>query len=161
MIAQNDALKAATAILREAAAELEGKVRRLHGILPEPLQVKINPLYQRMPADSSNTKVTLPERYQNILGILHEVNKLNGEITLTTEVRPLADGKPAEVKTVYVGLGQAYFVSPQGEAGIGRPGESGWQWQLANRLAGEVAETISVLQGKGTPKFIPLPVTIQ
>jgi DNA repair exonuclease SbcCD ATPase subunit len=161
LVAQDAALKVAAAALREAAADLEAKVRQLYQIVPEPLQAKINPLYQRMPDDPMNTKVTLAERFQNILGILNEVNKLNGEITLATEVRALADGKPAEVKTVYVGLAQAYYVSPQGEAGIGRPGQAGWQWEPSNGLAAEVAETISIMQGKGTPRFIPLPVTIQ
>ena len=42
---------------------------------------------------------------------------------MVTEVRTLSDGKPAEVRTVYVGLAQAYFVSPKGDAGIGRPGD--------------------------------------
>lgn len=161
LLSQNAALKEASAVLRVAAADLDGKVKQLYQVIPESLQTKINPLYQRIPADPANTKVTLAERYQNILGILNEVNKLNGEITVATEVRQLADGKPAEVKTLYVGLAQAYYVSPQGEAGVGVPDGKGWHWQTADRLAGHVSESISVLQGKGTPKFIPLPVKIQ
>src|ERR1043166_3721217 len=161
LLAQSDTLKAATTSLGQSVAELETKLRRLFQVVPEPIQVKLNPLYQRMPTDPNNTKVTLPERYQSILGILNEINKLNGEITLATEIRPLADAKPAEVKTLYVGLGQAYFLSPKGEAGVGRPSDAGWKWESANRSASDIAEAISVLQGKGTPKFISLPVHIQ
>jgi len=114
-----------------------------------------------MPAPGATSKVTVAERLQNVLGILNEMNKLNGEITVASEIRPLSDGKPSEVKTVYVGLGQAYFVSAGGEAGIGRPSQSGWIWQPANELSAQITTVLEILQNKSGPKFVPLPVTIQ
>lgn len=161
LIAQGEAIQAATDLLRQNLRDLEGKVRHLYSLLPEPLQAKVNLLYQRMPADPDQTRVSLVERFQNVLGILNEVNKLNGEITLATEVRSLGDGKPAEVKTLYVGLGQAYYLSARGEAGVGRPGTDGWHWEPANAFAQNVSDAIDILQNKGTPRFVPLPVRIQ
>jgi hypothetical protein len=161
LVAQNETLKAAAAAMGQVVSELEAKLRRLFKILPEPIQLKLNPLYQRIPADPTTTKVTLAERFQNILGILNEANKLNGEITLATEVRSLADGRPAEVKTLYVGLCQAYFLSAKGEAGVGQPSADGWRWKSANHIAPDVSEAMNILANKASPRFVPLPVTIQ
>jgi hypothetical protein len=52
-------------------------------------------------------------------------------------------------------------LSARGEAGVGRPGEAGWEWTAANHLAQDVADVIEILENKGKPKFVALPVTIQ
>lgn len=140
---------------------LEAKVRTLFKVLPEATREKVDPLYRRMPEDGASTKVSLAERYQNVLGILNEINRIGNEITLATEIRPLSDGKPSEVKTVYIGLAQAYFVSARGEAGVGFPGTDGWQWTPNNELAPQIAQVIQVLENKTKPQFVPLPATIR
>ena len=141
-------------------SEFEAAVRGIHQLLPPPVQEKIQPLFQRIPQDPSVTKVSVAERFQNVLGILNEVNKANGDITLATEVRTLSDGKPSEVKTVYLGLGQAYYLSVKGEAGVGRPTPEGWVWTPRNELASRILEVVEQLEGKAQPKFVPLPVKI-
>lgn len=140
---------------------LEGRVRALHPGLPPFVLERIDPLYRRMPEPGQPSKASVAERFQNVLGILNEIHKSNSEITVATEVRALSDGKPSEVRTVYVGLGQAYYVSARGEAGVGRPGADGWDWQPADELAGNILQVIDVLQAKGKPAFIPLPVQVQ
>jgi hypothetical protein len=147
--------------LTDMAVGLEEDVRRVYPLLPTAMQEKIGPLYRRMPEPGAVSKVAPAERFQNVVGILNEIQKANSEITLLTEIRALSDGKPSEVKTVYLGLGQAYFLSAGGEAGIGRPTATGWEWQAANELAPLIHETIEILENKGKPKFIPLPVSIQ
>jgi hypothetical protein len=147
--------------LLDTASSLEADVKRLHELLPPAVQEKVAPLLRRIPEDPKTARVSAGERFQNVVGILNEIHKANGEISLVTEIRPLSDGKPSEVRTVYVGLGQAYFLSAQGEAGIGRPTADGWKWQAANELAQSVSDVIEILENKGKPKFVPLPVTVQ
>lgn len=149
------------AMLARRIAELESEVRRLYAVLPETTREKVDPLYRRMPEDPATTRVSLAERMQNVLGILNEINRIGSEITLATEIRPLSDGKPSEVKTVYVGLAQAYFVSARGEAGVGVPGADGWQWTPRNELAPQIAQVIQVLENKAKPQFVSLPATIR
>lgn len=161
LFAEDRALQEAATGLQELAGELEGELRQLFERLPEPVRAKLSPLYSRIPANPAHTNVSLAERFQNLVGILNEVGKANNEITMATEVRTLADGRPTEVRTVYVGLAQAYFVSASGEAGIGRPGQSGWQWETASGLAPQILQVVEVLQNKATPKFVPLPVKVQ
>ena len=76
-----------------------------------------------------------------MLGILNEVNKANSEMTVVYEVRALPDGTNAEVQCIYVGLAQAYYISPRGEAGIGRPSEDGWKWAPAPEAAAMAARS--------------------
>jgi hypothetical protein len=160
-VAENESLQRAGSDLATWVACLEGGLRTLQSRLPEPLLQKVKPLFDRMPANSGTTNVSLAERYQNVVGILNEVSKFNNDITMVTEVRTLSDGKPAEVRTVYVGLAQAYFVSPKGDAGIGRPGESGWSWTNAREIAPQIEQVVEVLQNKAKPSFVSLPVKVQ
>ena len=161
LLAQQETLKTASVRLEAAAARMESQVRRLLGQLPDPVKAKVGPLSARIPADPTNTSISVAERFQNIIGILNEVNKAISEITVTSEVHTLNNGSPAEVRVVYVGLGQAYFVSAGGEAGIGVPSAEGWQWKTANEVAPQIVAAIEVLQSKAAPKFIALPVRIQ
>lgn len=160
-VAENERLQRAGADLASRVGDLEAGLRTLEARLPEPLMQKLKPLYDRMPADPRTTSVSLAERYQNVAGILNEAGKFNNDITMVTEVRTLGDGKPAEVRTVYVGLAQAYFVSPKGDAGVGRPAASGWEWKADPKIAQQVEQVVEVLQNKAKPQFVSLPVNLQ
>ena len=161
LMAQNSVLEDVGAQLTEAVTRMEGEVKWLFTWLPEPIQTKLQPLHQRIPSDPTNTRVSVAERFQNVLGILNELNKANNEIAVSYEVHTLDDGKPSEVKAIYVGLAQAYYVSSGGEAGIGRPTQEGWKWEGTSAIADDVLTALEILQGKQTPAFVPLPVKVQ
>ena len=162
LVAESDQLKAVTAQLSDAVATMEGQVRQLAKLMPEPVNAKLLPLMQRMPADPTNTRVSTAERFQNVLGILNELNKANSEISVSYEIRTLADGSSSEVQVFYVGLAQAYYISPRGLAGIGRPTEDGWKWESASAAtSSQITQALEIIQGKQTPSFVPLPITIK
>ncbi|MCC6407561.1 MAG: DUF3450 family protein [Planctomycetes bacterium] len=156
-----DHLKSIANELGVRVAALEEAARRLLASAPEPVQVRLLPLAQRMPDESTKAKVSIAERYQNVIGILNELNKANNELTVSYEIRNLSDGKPAEVRVIYVGLAQAYYVSAGGEAGIGRPSAEGWHWEPSKTIADDVLVALEILQNKHTPAFVPLPARIQ
>ena len=158
---ENDQLKAVGLQLGTAVGGMEAEVRRLFWSLPEPVKTKLQPLHQRIPEDPATTRISAAERFQNVLGILNEINKANNELTVNYEVRNLADGRSVEVRSLYVGLAQAYYVSSSGEAGIGRPGPEGWQWDPSKSVAGETLRALEIIEGKQTPAFVPLPVKLQ
>jgi len=161
LLAENATLKAADAQLSTAVAAIETDVKKLIPALPAPLQTKVQPLQQRMPSDTTTVRVSTAERLQNVLVILNEVHKANSEVTVNYEVQTLADGRRSEVQAIYVGLGQAYYVNSNGDAGIGRPSPEGWKWQPYPGAAREVAMALEIIQGKQSPAFVPLPVRIQ
>ena len=161
LVAENDALKASGTQLGEAVTLMEGQLRKLMKQMPEPVATKLTPLIQRIPADPSNTRVTVAERFQNVLAVLSELNKANSELAISYEIRKFADGSSGEVQVIYLGLAQAYYISPRGDAGIGRPGEDGWTWTPAPEAASAILSTLEIIQGKESPAFVPLPITIK
>jgi flagellar motility protein MotE (MotC chaperone) len=159
--AESAKLEALGAQLAEAVTQLEGELRRLRPSLPEPVQAKIQQLYERMPADEAAlARVSVAERFQNVLGILTEITKASSDITVNFEVRTLSDGKPSEVRALYVGLTSAYYVNANGEAGIGAPSESGWKWEPSKAIADDLLTAFDILAAKHSPAFVPLPVKL-
>lgn len=161
LVKENDQLKALAGQLDGAARSMESQVRGLSTAMPEGVLTKLQPLLARIPADGATARVSTAERFQNVLGILGEMNRANSEISVAYEIRKLADGSSSEVQVVYVGLAQAYYISPTGEAGVGIPGPDGWQWKPLPEAADEILFALEVIQGKHSPAFVPLPVTIQ
>ncbi|MBU6152596.1 MAG: DUF3450 family protein, partial [Chloroflexi bacterium] len=102
---KRDALAAQNAQLKEVGAQLvatvikmEEQVQKLARLAPEGVATKLQPLLQRIPSDVSSVRVSAAERFQNVLGILNELNKANSEITIAYEIRQLADGSSSEVQ---------------------------------------------------------------
>lgn len=152
--------------LEVLVVRLEAGLRSLLPRLPEPLRKRIEPLAQRLPGDEADrgtaAKRSLAERFQNVVGILNETNKFDREITLTSEVRTLSDGSAAEVTTMYVGLGQAYWVGANGKlAGVGVPGTEGWQWRLVPESASSIANAVAIVKNERVAAFVQLPVEIR
>lgn len=161
LLGEKQALEQANAQLGERVAGLEAKLHRIAARLPEHLKTKLQPLIQRVPVDPAAAKISVTERYQNVLGIMNEINKANNEIAVINEVHTMADGKPAEVKAIYVGLGQAYFISARGEAGMGHPTDAGWTWEAVPGSAKDILTALEIIEGKHIPGFVPLPVKVQ
>jgi FtsZ-binding cell division protein ZapB len=160
LVKENDALKNASSTLVNRISSLERGVLNLLPTLPDPVQERIKPLSQRIPR-SQETDLSLSERYQNVIGIVNELNKGANEITVVSEVRELPDGSSAEVQALYIGYARAYYCTNKGDiAGVGHPTAKGWQWEPDNAIARQVADAIAVLKNEKVAEFIPLPVSI-
>ena len=68
LLAKIEERKALATQLADSASVMEGQLRSLVKWLPDPVRAKLNPLVQRIPEDPANSKVTVAERFQNILG---------------------------------------------------------------------------------------------
>lgn len=159
--AENTKLKQSSERLSSAAYRLETRIMALFPMLPDPVQAKLKPLYERIPRKGATTKVSAAERFQNVLGILSEAIKANSEIPVVFEVRNLENGKPTEVRVLYVGLAQAYYLSAAGQAGIGRPTTNGWKWEASEGIGRDVQKAIEIQEGKRPPAFVSLPVVLK
>jgi hypothetical protein len=160
--AKIDELKAATAGLGQNIVRVEAGVLALLARVPTPIAERVKPLSQRIPRPGAETRMGLSERFQNVIGILNEVNKFSREITVTSEVRDQPDGGKAEVSVIYLGLARAYYCnSASGLAGIGRPGPEGWVWEPRNDLAPTVADTIAIYRNEKPAGYVLLPGVVQ
>ena len=162
LVEENEGLKAAAHMLSDIVAKLEAGTSVLVKRLPDPIRERIKPLTQSLPQDPNDTKLSLAQRFQNVVGILNEVNKFDREITVVSEVRMLADGNAAEVTALYVGLGQAYYTGASGAvAGVGRPAADGWCWTPADDAAGPIADAVAILKNEKVASFVLLPVKVE
>jgi hypothetical protein len=161
LAAEQQRLAATATALTATVQELERQTLALVRRLPDPLRERVQPLSQRIPAGDEPTRLTVGTRYMNVIGVLNDVNKWNREITITSEVRKLADGSSAEVVVLYLGLGQAYYVTNNGAAaGVGRPGPDGWEWTPANDSAPQVKKAIAMLKNEQVAGFVQLPIRV-
>lgn len=148
--------------LEGTVVTLESRTMRLLGRLPDPIREKVRLLSQGIPEDPKSTRLSLGQRFQNVVGILNEIDKFNREITVTSEVRTLSDGSPAEVTVMYLGIGAAYFASADGaHAGVGSGAEEEWTWTPADADAAAVADAIAIWKSDEDAAFVRLPVRIE
>ncbi len=159
---EKEELEANAKELRALVTELEKRTQALVARLPEPAREKVGPLMQQMPDDPEETKLGTGQRFSFVVGTLTGLNKFNRQVSLSTEVLDLGDGRTAEVNALYVGVGQAYYATAAGDAaGIGTSSESGWVWTPSNQIAADVALAIEIQESKKPAAFVRLPVTIQ
>ncbi|MEJ5259721.1 MAG: DUF3450 family protein [Anaerohalosphaeraceae bacterium] len=162
MLEEKERLLDASSVLKKLVSRMEERVCALLERLPEPLRQHVKPLSQRIAAKSDSSRQSLSERFQNVVGILNEVDKFHKEITAVSEIRTLPDGTSQEVAAVYVGISCGYFSNPaQTAGGFGFPDENRWNWTVKPEIAGSVSDLIAILKNEKTASYVLLPLTIQ
>ncbi|MFQ3223923.1 MAG: hypothetical protein ACI8Z5_000162 [Lentimonas sp.] len=158
---EKEQLSAASHVVESTIGALEVQMKEIIKTLPEPLVNKIKPLIRRLPEDPDNNTLSLGERVQNIVGILSQADKFNTTITAISESREISKGKVVEVRTLYWGLAMAYFVDASGEyAGIGFPGEDGWEWPQIDGAGPSIQQLLGVYEGNEDIQFVEVPARI-
>ena len=163
LTAENEKMKEASRAVEDIMPAMEAQIRKLVTLFPATLNDRIEQLIKRMPTAerARSTRAALGERVQNIVGILQEVEKFDRQITIVTELKPLEQGELAQVKTLYIGLGQAYFVDENARhAGIVRPTADGWKEEMRDDLAPAIRDAVRIYENEKLAEFVPLPVVI-
>ena len=157
-----DDAKAAAAAFSGVIGGLEVQASEVVKYLPGFILQELAPLIQRLPKDPSTSKTALSQRMQTVIGVLTQIEKFNTTLTSNSEIKELPGGVTAEVKTLYVGLGGAYFSDADGKyGGFGRPGASGWEWTTVDASGAEtIARAIAVYEAKREPAFVAVPARV-
>lgn len=152
-----------TQFLEEHLVELERQVLDLLPQLPEPLQVRLEPLVVQIPEDPESAAIGVGQRLMNVLGVLAQAEKFNGTATLVGETRAVRGEQKVQIRTLYWGLSQAIYVDAKGEhAGLGRPTEKGWTFFEEASIASDAKLLLDIYEGKvDTISFIPIPVEVR
>jgi hypothetical protein len=162
LVKKSKKLEQASSALTEVVITLEKQIGKLLVRLPEPIGDRIKPLSQRLPENPEESELSLSERFQNVVGMLNEINKFNREVTVRSEVRALPDGQSAEVTAMYLGIGQGYYSGANGTvAGLGTADEHEWIWRPMNEAAATIDQAIGILRNDLVAAFVRLPVEIQ
>lgn len=159
LINENSRLKESSDVFNSILADLEKRTKEIIVRLPDPISERIKPLTQRLPDPSKEIKLSMAQRFQNVVGILNEINKFNREITITSEVRELSDGSSAEVTSVYLGIGQAFYSGANGTiAGIGTASGDDWVWTENNEAAEQAALAVAIMKNEQIATFVHIPM---
>jgi hypothetical protein len=161
---ERDALKAALSGVEEQIATLEQRLRGVLARLPAPLLETevVAATAQRLPSEGNAAKQSIGERYLTVVGLLNEIDKWNATLHVDSEVIGLSNGTSAEVSTLYIGVGQGYYVSRDGKfAGRGAATEAGWVWTSADQDAAEIARAFEIQSNVLPAAFVRLPIAIQ
>lgn len=159
---ETETLKQAVGLVEAELPMLEGQLRRLAQSFPAPLTEQVGPLLTRLPREGVSTKAGTSERLQTVVGLVSQVDKFNGGFTVAAELHKTPAGTEVQVRTLYLGLAQAWFVSPDGKfAGFGKPGAEGWDWTADNDLASSIEKAIAVHENTGMAEYVGLPVSIK
>lgn len=165
---QSNSFKSASNVIDSAAGDYEVRLRELTKQFPKPLLVRIEPLLSKMPKNPRQTGMSSGERMAIVVGVLNEVHKFNGAISLRTTLREMApdetgEVKTIEVKTLYLGLARAFEVDKNSDyAGVGKPSPEGWQWERRDDLASSISDAIAIYEGIKPPdNFVELPIVIE
>ncbi len=156
-------LRSASKVVDNVVTKYEEKVKAIAKSLPDPLQNKLEPLLNQIPENPRKTRLSAGERMAVIIGTLNEIDKFNNSINLFGELREMPTGETTEVKTIYIGLAQGYYVDSNAKySGVGVPSPEGWQWEENNDLAAGISRSIAIYENTIPAEvFINLPVTIK
>lgn len=157
---QRESLAAIQQQIRERIEADEARIRNLVRFFPRPLRQELQPLINRLPQPNEETRLSLSQRMQNIVGILGQADNFNNAVTPVSETREFSDGMVA-VDTLYFGLGIAFYVDGAGEhAGIGYPAADGWRWEQRQDLAASIAQLVAVYRKNAQARYVSLPVEL-
>jgi|GEM_PF-780983 len=156
------ASKTSLAVFAAAIEKYESKMRELVPVIPPQLRTELSSLLQRMPTEGKPTAMPVSQRMQTVIAFLAQLDKFNAGPTLISEIKEVEPGKSLEVKTLYFGLGAAYYTDAGATyAGHGYPTLEGWKWTSVDApTAKRIAEAVSIYQNEKQPAFVSLPAQI-
>ncbi|CAA6695443.1 MULTISPECIES: DUF3450 family protein [unclassified Lentimonas] len=140
----------------------EQAIRELLPRLPDPLKDELATELKRLPDGDSTLSTSLNERTQTITAILTQIREFDEQVAIHQTIRalPNSDNEVA-VRTIWVGLGQAYYIAPS-DAGYGLPSANGWTWHSAPELSNAIQDSIQQIEATAsTPQLIDLPIQIK
>jgi len=127
--------------------------------LPSSLKKEMEKMFGQLKAAG---KRSISQRLQTIIGVYSKIELYQKSINTAKEVLLGDDGKERECDVIYLGLAQGYCVSTDNrQAGIGRPGINGWQWEWRCELAGKIRKSIEYNNHSQIADFVHLPVKFE
>lgn len=159
-----DAAKSRADVFKSGLVRQEKTLTALLPYLPPPLKKELQPLIQRMPKDPEKTEMPLAQRMQTAVGIITQMEKFQGSLSLISEIKEIPGGESIEVKTLYIGLAQAFFADAGGRyAGTGSPAAEDWNWQVIEdpTTSDNIRKAIAMYENTMEPAFVQLPIEVK
>ncbi|MEO1856627.1 MAG: DUF3450 family protein [Rubritalea sp.] len=157
-----ESVKASVAAFQQAREVLVGRIDqqrgrlfKLYGMFPEPLQQQLLGEKDNL----LNDALVLKDKVASVVRVLKAADKFNRIVSYSEEIHEI-DGEERQLRVLYVGLAGAYYVSGS-TSGTGKPSQEGWIWKSGNTLQESIARAIAVFQKTARPQLVNLPVEVQ
>ena len=139
-------------------AKAERGLEKWREIIPASLSIPLEPLFARL---DKSSELSVSQRLQIIFSLYGEIEGLQHDIRVTREILTTKSGKRREFDLIYIGLARGFSVSEDnGEAGIGRPTQNGWEWKWENEWGGSIRRALDYYNREKSSDFIELPLAI-
>lgn len=146
-------------LLGDTMARLLPRLKSLMARLPQPLLDELSAEINLLNSEDALGKPR--DVLKSMVAVLSASGRFNRSITIAEDTRQTPDGKKMTVDVLYLGLCRAFYTTAAGStAGVGTPGETGWEWQPVADLADDIRRTIAVYRKDKQPQLIKLPVKI-
>lgn len=158
LLKQKSALEEIEQAWRERLPVLEQRVAQLAERFPDPLKQKISPALKRIQSSAPST-TGINSSLQALVAIIGEADQFHSSIQVHDQLIELNGNNEFQVKVIYIGLTQAFFVNDKGDlSGYGKPGSSGWTWEEQNKLGSRIQELIRIHKGELAPEWKSVPI---
>ena len=163
LIAEEKRLDASQGRIGLFLVEMEKRLIRLRPQLPVPLLESLQGSYDKLGDRSSTAGGQTAARMQAVVSILDSVQNFDRMLTVSEEVRLLDEGVSGQVRTIYLGLGAAYYLSEaNADAGLGVPSPDGWKWVSRPDIRDAVERVLAMVdQSYANAAFVPLPYSLR
>ncbi len=140
---------------------LEDHLRAMWHLIPAPLAPELADGLISLATDTGPIdSESLVRRTQRALGLMADLERFQNTLHTGRETIEL-DGTRRELRVLYLGLGQAYGVAPDGSrAAVGTPARSGWTWRYADDLAATIQAAIAILDRETPARLVTLPMQV-
>lgn len=158
---KEERIKAIEEAVLEKIVEAEIAMKQVEDRLPPPLREELRPLINSLPEDPEESSAAIGQRVQPIIAMMTQIQKFDQAVTVVEGYREFEEGRTVQMESIYFGLGIAYYVDQAEEhAGVGQPGENGWEWRDDPSLAPQIRKFLNIYNGSQQAEYINLPVDI-
>lgn len=155
-------LQEMTSEFEPVISNYEARLRSIRPMLPEPLTDKMDRLLSQLPKEGeAGNRRLINNRAVVVIGILDEINNFQNSIQVHRQKLTI-DGQELNFSVIYYGLASAYFVDDNETiAGVGSPGDDGWEFTKMDGIATEVFDAVRIREKQMLARFVNLPITIK
>lgn len=158
---EDRAVKDIEAKVLKALVDAEKNVKTLQAVLPPPLKEELTPVFNSLPENPEDSKLSIGQRVQPIVAILTQIQKFNQVVTVIEGFREFEAGRTVQTEMIYFGLGTAFYVDQANEhAGIGVLGAEGWSWQDNDDLIPVIRNFIEIYRGTQQASYVEVPISV-
>ncbi|MEM7279029.1 MAG: DUF3450 family protein [Pseudomonadota bacterium] len=162
LAAQQVSIESDQAALQEDLERTQIALKRLLPRLPPPLQDRWQRSYTQVLAKED---ATASDRVQALVTMLTAANQFDQRITVHRTQMQNEAGETREVRQIYLGLGQAWFVSADSQLlGYGNSGSESWDWYpsavVDKDLAQQLLNVLEMIEQPASTAPISLPVQL-